>query len=469
VVASALALQIGQLHNAGKTRECPHLLDQAFAMATEAGDHSLLATLYALAASLATEESFERCVRYLVSGHRELDRVQRPTQHTTRAARDLAVAYSYAGFHSEAVALAERAYEYGERLELPNGDHALPEIGVRYAVCADQRGDTTTAIELLHDVLTSWRRRVWLSELWSVELYYYCYAAARLRVLGRSTPETAVRVPAGVGGWEASDLQVLTEACSAITDNRSADALALLDSREFSTYTLGPAEVPRLRALAYRTAGEITTAWACDREASRLSCVAIAPVATRLLESTKTQLDHEVLRHTVERYAREALTDPLTGLPNRRHCERWVDELDELAVPAVVGVLDLDDFHTVNGVHGHLGGDLVLQRVAATLARTVRGDDFVARYGGDEFVVVLPRIELADAGDIGHRLSGAIAAEDWDAIVPGTPISVTLGWAALAPDTDLASALDRADHQMLRSKPTGRTAAHRERENFPRR
>ena len=467
VVASALAFQIGQLHNAGHTRECPQLLDQAFAAATRSGDHSLLATLYALAASVATADSFERCVRYLVSGHRELDRVEQPTQHTTHAARDLAVAYSYAGFHSEAVALAERAYEYGEQLGLPSGDHALPEIGVRHAVCMDQRGDTVTAVELLQDVLNSWRCRVWLNELWSVELYYYCYAAARLRVLGHSTPETAVRIPVGASGWEASDLRVLTAACLAITDNRVQDALDLLDSREFSSYTLGPAEAPRLRALAHTAAGNLTTAWACDREAARLSCAALVPTTARLLESTKAQLDHEVLRHTVERYAREALTDPLTGLPNRRHCERWVDELNELRVPAVVGLLDLDNFHTVNSVHGHLGGDLVLQRVAATLARTLRGDDFAARYGGDEFVVVLPGITLEETADIGHRLISAMAAEDWDAIVPDTRVSVTMGWAALAADTDLAGALDRADHQMLRNKPASRTAANRHHGNVP--
>src|SRR5699024_4700246 len=144
-------------------------------------------------------------------------------------------------------------------------------------------------------------------------------------------------------------------------------------------------------------------------------------------------------------------------LPNRRHCERWVADLGELHVPSVVGMLDLDDFSSVNNVHGHLGGDLVLQRVAATLARMLRDDDFVARYGGDEFVVVLPRIDLDAAHEIGSRLAAAVAGEDWEAIVPGTPVSITIGWATLDLATGLTSALDRADREMLRAKPNGRT------------
>lgn len=456
VIAHALALQVGQLHNAGQTRDCPHLLDRAFALAAQAGDHSLLAALYALAAGVAAEDSFERCVRYLVSGHRELDHVDQPTQHTVQAARDLAVAYSYTGFHPEAVEMAERTYVYGRRLGLDSGEYALPEIGVRRAVSLDQRGDTAGCVRLLHEVLDTWRQRVLLSELWSVELYYYRYAAARLGTLGESTPEIPGELPPGASGWEAADLRVLAQACEAITSRRPHEALTLLDSRSINSYTLGVAEAPRLRALAYAAAGDHAAAWEADREAVRLSSEAMDPITQRLLESTKIQLDHEVLRHTVERYASEALTDPLTGLPNRRHCERWVADLGELHVPSVVGMLDLDDFSSVNNVHGHLGGDLVLQRVAATLARMLRDDDFVARYGGDEFVVVLPRISLDAAHEIGGRLAAAVAGEDWEAIVPGTPVSITIGWATLDLAAGLTSALDRADREMLRAKPNGR-------------
>ena len=457
VIARALAMQIGQLHNAGQTRDCPHLLDRAFAMAGQARDHSLLAGLYALAAGVAAEDSFERCVRYLVSGHRELDRVERPSRFTVQAAHDLAVAYSYTGFHAEAAGMAERTYSYGQSLGLAGGDHALPEIGVRRAVGLDQRGDTAGCVRQLWEVIDTWAARVPLAELWSVELHYYCYAAARLRALGEPAPDAAVQPAPGASGWEASDLRVLAAACAAIAGGNPHKALETLGSREFSAYTLGAAESSRLRALAHAAAGDYAAAWAADREAARLSSEATAPITQRLLESTKIQLDHEVLRHTVERYASEALTDPLTGLPNRRHCERWVDDLSDLHIPAIVGMLDLDDFSSVNNVHGHLGGDLVLQRVAATLARLLRGDDFVARYGGDEFVVVLPRIGLDAAHEIGGRLAAAVASEDWEAIVPGTPVSITIGWATLDLTDGLTNALDRADRQMLRGKPNGRT------------
>lgn len=457
VIARALTIQIGQLYNLGRTGECPHLLDRAFALTGKVQDHSLLAGLYALAASIAAEDSFERCVRYLVCGSRELDQVAEPDEQTVEAGHDLAVTYSYAAFHAEASAIAERTYTHGQALGLGTGDHALPEVDVRYAVWLDQRGDTDACARHLQGVLGTWQRRVHLTELWSVELLYYAYAAARLNALGEATSIPTISPATQPVGWEADDLRVLTDVCAAIASGHSGEALELLNSREFNSYTLGAAESVRLEALAHARAGDYAAAWAADRRATRLTTDVLTPLAQRLIESTKTQLDHETLRHTVERYANEALTDGLTGLPNRRHFERWVSDLNELQVPAVVGMIDLDDFSAVNNVHGHLGGDLVLQRVAATLARTLRDDDFVARYGGDEFVVVLPRVSFDMAEEVGNRLAHAVVVEDWHAVVPGTPVAITIGWATLDLSDGLTAALDRADRNMLADKPTRRT------------
>src|SRR5690606_38317970 len=106
----------------------------------------------------------------------------------------------------------------------------------------------------------------------------------------------------------------------------------------------------------------------------------------------------------------------------------------------VLGVIDLDSFKAVNTVHDHLTGDLVLQRVAGALVRTLRRRDFLARYGGDEFVVILPSTTLAEAQQIGERLVNAVRGEDWESLEPGTPVSASVGWAEIGEDTGLIEA-----------------------------
>jgi diguanylate cyclase (GGDEF)-like protein len=102
----------------------------------------------------------------------------------------------------------------------------------------------------------------------------------------------------------------------------------------------------------------------------------------------------------------------------------------------------------------------VLQRVAGVLNRVMRRGDFVARYGGDEFVVLLPSTSRAEAHEIERRIVAAVAGEDWNALVPGTPISVTIGWAVIGEGglTRVADAFETADMAMLRAKAPPRAS-----------
>lgn len=137
--------------------------------------------------------------------------------------------------------------------------------------------------------------------------------------------------------------------------------------------------MPRLRALAHEKAGDYHAALIVEREVVRLATNELTGLWDRITQAARTQLDHEALRRLVAQYASQALTDPLTGIPNRRHFESQVQHLADTTRGVTVGVIDLDGFNAVNSAHGHLGGDLVLQRVAAILARTVRQCDFIAR------------------------------------------------------------------------------------------
>ncbi|WP_017976523.1 GGDEF domain-containing protein [Actinopolyspora halophila] len=452
VATRALVLKLGRLFNLGRTEECPAVLDQAFETLEGEQAPALRGHLHALAGIIAAPDSLERCVRHLVQSGREIEIESGPTEETVTARHDLAVTYSYVGFHAQAVPIAERCYRAAQSLGLPSGDHALPEVGVRWAASLDHHGDTEACVNMLHRVLETWAERTDPRELWPAEQYYYGYAAVRLRALGEPAEVDPVLFTAEEHGWEVADLALLAAACRDIHTGHPAEALERLEGRSVNPYTLGAAEIFRVRALAHAALDDHRAARAADREATRISTGEAGQLRDGLVDGTRAQLDHETLRRTVEQYASEALTDPLTGLPNRRHFDRHVARLSENRVHAAVGVIDLDGFKAVNTVYGHLSGDLVLQRVAAILTRTLRQGDFVARYGGDEFVAVLPNTDLTDAHRIGAGIAGAVADGDWDALVAGTPVSVTIGWAELSEPLRLSATLESADRAMLGRK-----------------
>src|SRR3712207_6276145 len=153
-----------------------------------------------------------------------------------------------------------------------------------------------------------------------------------------------------------------------------------------------------------------------------------------------------VLRSKLHRLATR---DPLTGLFNRQCLDMALDaviaDVRRHALPSVVGVLDLNDFKAVNDEYGHQHGDDILVAVADELRRQLRRDDVVLRYGGDEFVVILPRTDMAGAATTFGRLSVPQRCSVGLTPVHGTDTPETL--------------LRRADGQLYRAKPTSRSGA----------
>ena len=127
-------------------------------------------------------------------------------------------------------------------------------------------------------------------------------------------------------------------------------------------------------------------------------------------------------------------------------------------VRAVLGVCDLDGFKAVNTVHGHHSGDLVLQRVAGVINRVMRRGDFVARYGGDEFVVRAARLAACRRRTRWRAGSPPrCRREDWQSLVPGTPVRVSVGLASVNGAGNslreaLGAAFEEADREMLKAK-----------------
>jgi diguanylate cyclase (GGDEF)-like protein len=166
-----------------------------------------------------------------------------------------------------------------------------------------------------------------------------------------------------------------------------------------------------------------------------------------------------------------ASTDPLTGLHNRRQLLEIV-RATRGAIPPAPGLFlllcDIDHFKHVNDHHGHEVGDLVLQRIASAVTAAVRATDSVARWGGEEFVVLLPGADLRTAMQTGERIRCAVAAlsvqqaELPSAIAPAAgvrpaiPVTITIGVARVDPADTIGAALARADAALFRGKAAGR-------------
>jgi two-component system cell cycle response regulator len=170
----------------------------------------------------------------------------------------------------------------------------------------------------------------------------------------------------------------------------------------------------------------------------------------------------EKLRDNVQLSIEMAITDALTGLYNRRYMETHVGTLVDQALtrnkPLSVLILDIDYFKSINDTHGHDAGDDVLQDFAIRIRKSIRGIDLACRYGGEEFVVVMPETDMAVATMVAQRLRRRIAGEPFP-IQKGTKtidVTISIGIAALGPDDNAAAVIKRADRALYRAKRDGR-------------
>lgn len=170
----------------------------------------------------------------------------------------------------------------------------------------------------------------------------------------------------------------------------------------------------------------------------------------------------ERLRDSVQLSIELAITDPLTGLFNRRYMESHVGTLVEQAAargkPLTVLLIDIDYFKSVNDTHGHDAGDDVLREFAIRIKKSVRGIDLACRYGGEEFVVLMPETDMAVATMVAERLRRRIAGEPVPIHEGARQVDVTIsiGIATLGSAESAATLLKRADQALYRAKRDGR-------------
>jgi diguanylate cyclase len=165
-------------------------------------------------------------------------------------------------------------------------------------------------------------------------------------------------------------------------------------------------------------------------------------------------------REHLEEQRQKAMVDPLTGLPNRaawsEQLEREVLDWQENGGHLAMAILDLDHFKRINDGYGHLAGDKVLKIVAEQLRKRLRGRDFIARFGGEEFVLLLPQTSPPAAAQVAEALRAAVEACPFHFKGERVVITTSIGVSAFRSGERGDQVLKRADEALYRAKDSGR-------------
>ena len=290
-------------------------------------------------------------------------------------------------------------------------------------------------------------------------LYWRAFTAAALGLAGAASSFLFHGLSSLVhphGPWLRDPVMVLGAACCAglfVLVNAILIALAGRAARPGESWpgAFRPGATRDFESLLVNAAGlcaGVLVTIACTFSWAML-VVALPPVI--LLQRS---LLHQQLRAAAQ-------SDPKTGLLNavawQRDAERWIRRARRLSVPAAILLVDIDHFKRVNDTYGHLAGDELLAATASTLGQHVRACDVLGRFGGEEFVAVLPGAGQQEACHIAERLRGRVRDIAVQARGATVTVTVSIGVAALGVDGgDLFELLAAADAALYRAKKSGR-------------
>lgn len=172
------------------------------------------------------------------------------------------------------------------------------------------------------------------------------------------------------------------------------------------------------------------------------------------------EVEAQTFRRHLDEQTRRAMLDTLTGLANRAGLQKRMDEefdrLKRYGGQLLLAVLDVDHFKSINDNFGHLAGDKVLRLIAQQLQRRLRKTDFIGRFGGEEFVLLMPGTSLQQGATVLDELRAGISECPFHFKTQRVPITISLGFTDVRPTDELDQAFDRADQAMYQAKAAGR-------------
>lgn len=223
-------------------------------------------------------------------------------------------------------------------------------------------------------------------------------------------------------------------------------------------------EVSDLKALKKRVLGTIGNINACIDEKSKMDMQRLKDKEKKLqslggrLNDIKKEAD--VLKEKAEKLEQESLLDDLTGVNNRKAYDNKVTELIAAykldKVPFSLLLCDIDKFQQINDVYGHNVGDLALKKFAVLLKEELTATDFIARYGGELFAVILPHTSLNKAKEVAEKVRGFIYKSTFSYKKNHIQVTVSIGISTFRKDDDAGSVFERADRSLYLAKHSGR-------------
>ena len=161
-----------------------------------------------------------------------------------------------------------------------------------------------------------------------------------------------------------------------------------------------------------------------------------------------------------EEIYRMMITDGLTGIANRRKLDEAMENeflrAKRYGRPLSIAILDADHFKKVNDTHGHIVGDFVLKKLATLFQQNIRREELLGRYGGEEFVVVMPEVDSSGAFQLAEKLRKTVEGTVFKSGEAELPITISVGVATLGAEESVKAFLDTADQALYKSKEDGR-------------